>query len=464
MTSSGGDQSRPTAALDSLSRSPGAKSGLKTFLPVLIFGAFMTSPILVMAKLPDLLILTACILCFLLAILSRHNSSHALHFFYVVFLYLALYPFFVQEIADVVLNATQREVAPMAPRTFTATTLFLIAVAIPNAFGSMRQQRANSPSSAGARLAHRSLLIPALALLVFCSVSIHLVGMDAFFSTRSAASLQVQRSSVLMVLTNVIRLSPCWFMFFLLWKRIKNRHSIFSAKVFLLLILIVIVNNPVTTPRFISLTGLLVAFFPLLLVRGYLATFTNAFPLLVWIVLPLTSLLRGGLVRFGLPDVYNIALKSLEFSSMATLNEWMASGPRGSLTWGLHTLSSAFVFVPRLIWPAKGTGAAILVAEEAGFSFSNFTNVGVPPLTDFFLDFGWFGILAGGLVVGSILRSFPISDFDRINCFSTFSCVPVMLFALTPLFVRGGLATFFIALYTLLISHRVTVFLLKLKA
>ncbi|MCQ1954396.1 hypothetical protein [Arthrobacter sp. zg-Y238] len=68
-------------------------------------------------------------------------------------------------------------------------------------------------------------------------------------------------------------------------------------------------------------------------------------------------------------------------------------------TWGIHILSGIGFFVPRSIWAAKAEPASEAIAANAGYVF---TNLSLPIHAEFYLEFGWLGLLAGMAVLGIV--------------------------------------------------------------
>jgi hypothetical protein len=66
---------------------------------------------------------------------------------------------------------------------------------------------------------------------------------------------------------------------------------------------------------------------------------------------------------------------------------------------GHYTLSALFFFVPRALWESKATPAAIDVADNRGYWF---TNLSQPVHSEFFLDFGVIGMVAIMLAMGYV--------------------------------------------------------------
>jgi hypothetical protein len=65
-------------------------------------------------------------------------------------------------------------------------------------------------------------------------------------------------------------------------------------------------------------------------------------------------------------------------------------------TLGIHVLSGLGFFIPRSIWAEKAEPSSSLVASHAGYTW---TNLSMPIHAEFFLEFGWLGmLLAMGLL------------------------------------------------------------------
>lgn len=64
---------------------------------------------------------------------------------------------------------------------------------------------------------------------------------------------------------------------------------------------------------------------------------------------------------------------------------------------GVQLLSALLFFIPRSIWPGKGEPTGKMTAEAVGYDF---TNISQPLPSEFYVDFGWAGVIIGGLVLG----------------------------------------------------------------
>jgi len=191
--------------------------------------------------------------------------------------------------------------------------------------------------------------------------------------------------------------------FFVLWINIFMVKAKRSAWIYGLpasIAAYLIMANPVSVPRTLTVGFaiiVLVTFFPFSRPRmkAYAATL-YAFGLSV--ALPLLNQIsrgsRGGR-HFISPDEYFTRSGDLDsFQSIINVYIWISSA---GMQWGKQILSAAFVFVPRAIWPDKGLPTGQQAAAFNGYSF---TNVSSPLPAEFFSDFGWLGVVVGGLSTG----------------------------------------------------------------
>jgi hypothetical protein len=68
--------------------------------------------------------------------------------------------------------------------------------------------------------------------------------------------------------------------------------------------------------------------------------------------------------------------------------------------WGMQILGAFLFWVPRVIWAGKPVGTGMMVTEDLGFEFTNFS----PPITaEALVDFGLIGVPILGAIVGFVL-------------------------------------------------------------
>ena len=190
-----------------------------------------------------------------------------------------------------------------------------------------------------------------------------------------------------------------------------------------------LVCNPVNSPRFIALGALWLLFLPYAQHRKWTLLVPALFPVVSFVVLPITSLMRSGFSTAF--DKYFSIFNTVEFFTIGHFESAM-SRLQYDLEFGRRLLSSVFVFLPRALFPDKNTGTGIEAAQRLQYSFES---VSIPPVYDFYIDFGMFG----ALILCPILFTFLL----KIN----FRYSTVAFYCAIPMFIRGSFTTSFIALY-----------------
>lgn len=89
-----------------------------------------------------------------------------------------------------------------------------------------------------------------------------------------------------------------------------------------------------------------------------------------------------------------------DFDGFQSINNAIVHVELYGLQYGLQLLSLILFFVPRAIWPDKAQPTGTITAESAGYSF---LNISQPLPSEFFVDFGWLGVIVGGLLLGHTL-------------------------------------------------------------
>ncbi len=68
-------------------------------------------------------------------------------------------------------------------------------------------------------------------------------------------------------------------------------------------------------------------------------------------------------------------------------------------------LGTLLFWMPRSVWPDKPLDTGVMLAEYKEYGF---TNLSSPLWGEFFIDFGWVGLVAGMLLVGYWARRLDI--------------------------------------------------------
>lgn len=116
------------------------------------------------------------------------------------------------------------------------------------------------------------------------------------------------------------------------------------------------------------------------------------------------------LSQFELIDLNNqdhLALIDLRLNQNALVGaavEYLSDG-RGSFANGETILNSLMALVPRAIWPDKPfqAGSEGLVSKYTGIMFAESTSVGLGQVMEFYINFGYPGIVGGFFVLGVLI-------------------------------------------------------------
>ena len=241
----------------------------------------------------------------------------------------------------------------------------------------------------------------------------------------------------------------------------SNKFKAPRLATWILIGIAIAIANPVNTPRYISITALMVFGMTLLLlspIRRNIRLVVGLLPILLAVVQPLTSLMRSGLENLSFASAMGL-YSTIEFSSFEVFLNTVRIY-EGSSSLSNYSLSAIFIFIPRSIWPGKAEGIGVEVAEQSGFTF---LNTALPSFANFYVDYGFIGIIIGSLIVGALLRRF---DLPRITAFSFTNrrqMYSIILFALIPIFARGDFSSVAIAAYPMLFAYEYVRFLARLR-
>lgn len=296
-----------------------------------------------------------------------------------------------------------------------------------------------------------SLLALPLTLLV-----IHLIGgVETLFMSRVAFGEQIRSgfgSAGAEIVSSLLRAPLVVSSIMLIWVW-KNRTTLHLRKfekmmlvsvMFLLLVLALLVDNPISSARYMVGTvilGLLfitlpwsrrssmflwivVLFVGLVLVFPYAALFRNTTnPSLNFV--PVVAQLTGS----GDYDAFQSLVNTIKFVNY------------NGVTYGVQLLGVILFWVPRVVWPSKPIGTGQLVAEHAGYSF---TNLSSPLWAEGFVNFGILGVILFMTIYGfgsGVLEQKYL--YYRRNNASVLSALVPLLAAYQIFFVRGTLISTF---------------------
>jgi len=262
---------------------------------------------------------------------------------------------------------------------------------------------------------------------------------------------EVERpSSYEAFIINIFRVVPYWIAYIYVVRRAEGPPMRWLPGLVVIFALALFISNPTNSQRFLSLFGLFIIFFALVR-KGHLrSVWLHSYVLLpvALVALPITSELRWRELRPEEVSFFN-AVFSLEFSALAILNEMFIAeyDPDGP---PLRVLSAVLILVPRALWTSKNEGTGVAVAESLGFGF---TNIGIPPLADGYLDLGIAGVVLVAIAVGLAFRAARdvVSPADGRHL-GFGAAAKVTLVGMTLILLRGDLSTFFVGFYSSLFA------------
>jgi hypothetical protein len=206
-----------------------------------------------------------------------------------------------------------------------------------------------------------------------------------------------------------------------------------------LLVLIVAIDNPISTPRYVTGTAALGVIVALggasrprrlrILAVGLVVGMVLVFPLL-------------DMFRYSTdpgqtaPQSFSDTLVTADFDAVDQINNTVSYVRTHGTQHGQQLLGATFFFVPRAIWPTKADDTGVLLADYRGYKV---TNLSAPVWTELFIDGTWPLLLLGMGLLGYVLRR---SDDATLAGFRVFPA-PGVLSATLPFYLiimlRGSL-------------------------
>ncbi|WP_288490686.1 O-antigen polymerase [uncultured Acinetobacter sp.] len=128
-------------------------------------------------------------------------------------------------------------------------------------------------------------------------------------------------------------------------------------------------------------------------------------------------------------------------------------------TFGIQILSSIFSFVPRSLWIDKAQPTGSITASAAGYDFLNISS---PLPSEFFIDFGYPGLIFFSILLGVILRKIDSVILFERKLSLKFS-LSIILISLLPVLSRGSLLAVINILYAEIIVFSLIYLMIFLK-
>lgn len=261
-------------------------------------------------------------------------------------------------------------------------------------------------------LNQRKLKIFVFISIALASVSLIYHGVEKLFLPRAEQSGSGESTPVDILLQSFFRV-PVFIASLVIFNDSTNRgfRNIGINKLALtvgLTVLVLVINNPISTPRF---------WFGCVLFSYFFVTVHNVFKSLEKYIAPILIFLM--LVVFPISDIFrrtldvdiNAAIESFElyeeisfspdYDAFQQLINTVLVVEASGLTWGRQTIGAFLFWVPRSIWPDKPILSGAYVAEQRNYKY---VNLSCPLWAEAFLDFGLVGVFLVFFLYGLLIR------------------------------------------------------------
>ncbi|MEM6681505.1 MAG: hypothetical protein AAF607_04615 [Pseudomonadota bacterium] len=241
-------------------------------------------------------------------------------------------------------------------------------------------------------------------------------GIYVFFLPRvakfEAVSAEVE-SSVEMMLVSRLLSTPMFVSLvaaIAIWIASRQKRSVVGIRwkflIFFLLIATMLLNNPISTPRFQVGTVLLSLFFVLPWRRWSNLIAIGGLVLGLVIVFPLTDLFRSRLdaslsQRIAETDL-TAELVQGDFDAFQVTTNTISVVQRNGHQLGSQISGALLFWIPRNWWAGKPISTGQWIAERKGY---HFTNLSAPLWAEFYVDGGWILILLGFIAYGYLIKT-----------------------------------------------------------
>ena len=123
----------------------------------------------------------------------------------------------------------------------------------------------------------------------------------------------------------------------------------------------------------------------------------------IFTVFPISQQINRGTsfkAQIELPSASEYMLSGDFDGFQTTMNAVVYTEQHGH-TMGHQIGSAMLVFIPRSLWPGKAEATGVLTSKSFGYVF---TNLSTPIVGELYIDWGVFGVIIGGLLIGLVIR------------------------------------------------------------
>lgn len=128
----------------------------------------------------------------------------------------------------------------------------------------------------------------------------------------------------------------------------------------------------------------------------------------LFLLFPLLNYFRYGLRSFEFPSLQELMfaqLSELHFDAFANLIATFRYTAEFGFAYGFRLLGALLFFVPRSLWPDKPLSSGETVGDYLSAKYAlDMSNLSNPLPSEFYMNFGWFGIVAGAAAAALFIR------------------------------------------------------------
>lgn len=349
----------------------------------------------------SLMLLALCICAVMASLIEnlsdpRPRPMHLLFCIYMIFYYLfpgylhtfyGRFPFF-----DAGFRPDEILSAAVAVSIFLSGVIIGYGVSFPRLLGSPRQ------------VAPDRLILVCVGCAGAAAVSAAILGPSALLATRGDDTGGGPASPVQLIIGAIAHSASFYALLFAIFAFRRERSLGGMLLILATAGLFLLCNSPLSIPRFILGSYIIVALlvftsfnriYKLALAVALVAAQGTLFSFLSYIARGTP----GTTFDFSIIDYY---VKSLDLDGFqSTINIIKLHDDIGGKM-GVNLLSALLFFVPKDIWPTKSPGTGVEAGIHAAYPF---TNLSAPLPSEFYIDFGYSGVVILSLLFGMLVRA-----------------------------------------------------------
>jgi hypothetical protein len=275
----------------------------------------------------------------------------------------------------------------------------------------------SSPNSRPSReLSYRRVVTLGWIGLFLTVAGVLKLGFSNYFSTREAVQLAYEQFAsqgsgmAAVQLVRAATLVPSMAALFLLirgrqqygWNLRGSTRVLFTS----LIAAALVVANPISNPRYVfgSIALAFICAVARYDVPKIARLLCGGMVISTLLIFPVLSAYRYAHIDHRLlPRLNAEALRAQDYDSFQQTMNGLRYTRRHGYELGRNLLGPVTSWIPRSVWPNKPEPTSVVLAKDAGYSF---TNLGSPAWLEGFVDFGLPGALTMGILLGYIARRF----------------------------------------------------------